>query len=137
MAKRTFILKFPKKLVDQPITYQLVKNYSLKINILQAHVTPEEEGQLILGVEGSQKKIDQGLKYLKATNVDVQSLKQEVILDKDKCVDCSYCIPLCPTKAFQLEPKSMEVTLDKNQCIACGICVNICPYQAVELKLGN
>jgi len=136
MAKRTFILKFPKKLVDQPITYHLVKKFDLKINILQAHVTPKEEGQLILGVEGSKNKIGQGLEYLQATNVDVQSLGQEVSLDPHKCVDCGYCIPLCPPKAFQLDPNTMEVTLDKDKCIACGICVNICPYHAVEIKVG-
>ncbi len=136
MGKRTLVLKFPKKLVNQPITYKLVKNYNLKLNILQAKVTPEEEGSMVIGIEGPDKKIKEGIKYLKETGVKIQPLIQDVELDKDKCTHCTYCVTLCPTQAFIVDRKTMEVSLDKDKCIACGICVDVCPYNAIKLKLG-
>jgi len=136
MGKRTLVLKFPQKLVDKPITYKLVKDYDLKINILQAKVTPKEEGSLVLGVEGSDEKLSEGIKYLKKMGVEIQPLIQDVELDESKCTHCTYCVTLCPTQAFSVNRDTMEVSLDKDKCIACGICVKVCPYDAIELKLG-
>ncbi len=136
MGKRTLVLKFPQKLVDQPITYKLVKDYNLKINILQAKVTPKEEGTLVLRIEGPEEKIKEGIGYLEKVEVKVQLLVQDIEVNIDKCTDCTYCVPLCPVQAFSVDRKSMKINLDKEECIACGICVDICPYEAVELKLG-
>ncbi len=43
VAKR-IVLHFPKRLVDRPIVYHLIKDYNLEFNILKAQATPEEEG---------------------------------------------------------------------------------------------
>lgn len=136
MGKRTLVLKFPQQLVDKPITYKLVKDYDLKINILKAKVTPKEEGSLVLGIEGPEDNIKEGIKYLKKAGVHIQPLIQDVELDENKCIHCTYCVTLCPTQAFSVNRETMEVNLNKDKCIACGICVDACPYKAVELKLG-
>ena len=52
MAKRTLVLRFPPHLINEPITYRLVKDYDLAINILSARVKPQEEGNVVVGVEG-------------------------------------------------------------------------------------
>jgi ABC-type methionine transport system ATPase subunit len=48
MASAKVILRFPKEVVDKPITSTVVKKYSLDFNILKAYITPEEEGLLVL-----------------------------------------------------------------------------------------
>jgi ABC-type methionine transport system ATPase subunit len=45
---KKIVLRFPKRLVDRPIVYRLVKDFDLEFNILKASVTPEQEGLLVL-----------------------------------------------------------------------------------------
>jgi len=113
-----------------------VKDYDLAINILSARVKPQEEGNVVVGVEGEKSNIEEGLKYLKRLGIRIQPLVQDIVWNHQKCTHCTLCIPLCPTKAFILDKQSMEVSFDKEKCIACGLCVKICPYQALELLLG-
>ncbi|MEE9366326.1 MAG: NIL domain-containing protein, partial [Dehalococcoidales bacterium] len=49
VSKRV-VLHFPRRLVEQPVVYRLVKDYNLEFNILRASITaePEEEGLLVL-----------------------------------------------------------------------------------------
>ena len=65
MAPHRIVLKFPHSLLDQPIVYRLVKDYDLELNILKAHVTPEEEGLLVLELKGTKANYDKGSAYLK------------------------------------------------------------------------
>ena len=44
MISKRIVLHFPKRLVDEPIVYNLIKEHDLKFNILKASITPEEEG---------------------------------------------------------------------------------------------
>ncbi|MBC8436540.1 MAG: (Fe-S)-binding protein, partial [Candidatus Omnitrophica bacterium] len=39
MTSQKIVLHFPRRMVDQPIVYKLVKDFDLKFNILKAHVT--------------------------------------------------------------------------------------------------
>ena len=38
------VLHFPKRMVDEPILFRLIKDYNLEFNILKASITPEAEG---------------------------------------------------------------------------------------------
>jgi len=136
MVKRTLVLRFPPHLVNEAITYRLVKDYGLAINILSARVKPQEEGNVVIGVEGEKTKIEEGVDYLKRLGVKIQPLVQDILWNQEECTHCTLCIPLCPTEAFILDRKSMEVSFDKERCIACGLCVKVCPYHALELLLG-
>ena len=57
-VSRRIVLRFPKRLVDRPIVYRLVKDYDLKFNILKANFTPEEEGLMVLEITGDQEDYD-------------------------------------------------------------------------------
>ncbi len=43
ISKRV-VLQFPKRMIDEPIIYRLVKDYDLVPNILKASITPKEQG---------------------------------------------------------------------------------------------
>ena len=45
ISKR-IVLRFPKRVVERPIIYQLIKSYDLEFNILRASINPEQEGLL-------------------------------------------------------------------------------------------
>ena len=46
MIQRSAILSFPKEIVDRPVITQLVRDVGVEVNILQAHITPEEDGHM-------------------------------------------------------------------------------------------
>ena len=55
MVSKRLVLTFPHNLLDKPIVYKLVKDFDLTFNILQARVTPEEEGLLIMELVGKKE----------------------------------------------------------------------------------
>jgi ABC-type methionine transport system ATPase subunit len=55
---KKIVLRFPKRLVDRPIIYRLVKDFDLEFNILKASITPEQEGLLVLELKGKQEEYD-------------------------------------------------------------------------------
>ena len=133
VVSKRIVLHFPRRLVNRPIVYRLVKDYNLEFNILKASVTPEEEGLLVLELSGEQTEYDRGIKYLTTNGVRIQSLSQNVIRNKERCTHCGACITICPTGAFELEPLTRRVNFYNEKCLACGLCIKPCPPRAMEL----
>ncbi len=134
MKKTKVVLRFPPDLTDQPVTYNLIKEYDLMVNILRGHITPKEEGMLVLEVTGTRKQLDKGMDYLAEIGIETQKLSKDVRWSKDRCTHCTACTSLCPTHALSVERDTMSVDFDKAKCIACGMCVTVCPYDAMELQ---
>jgi len=132
ISKR-IVLRFPKRLVERPIIYQLIKSYDLEFNILKASVTPDKEGLMVLEITGDRQNYDQGIAYLTETGVEMQALSQDVTRNEDKCTSCGACLAICPTDAFEVDPVTREVTFISEHCVACGECLKACPPHAMEL----
>lgn len=135
MQKKRVVLTFPPTLVGQPLTYHLVKDYDLMINILRATVTPNEQGRLVVELTGKKKMLDDGIAYLNGLGVEVQSLAQDIKWHEDKCTHCTACIPACPTQAMSVNRETMEVSFVKERCIACELCIAVCPFKALEVLI--
>ncbi|MDD5432588.1 MAG: NIL domain-containing protein [Candidatus Omnitrophica bacterium] len=134
MVTKRIVLHFPRRLVDQPIVYKLVKEYDLRFNILKASVTPQEEGLMVLELSGKKESFEEAMKYLASCGVNVQPLSQDVIRNEDKCTNCGVCVPICPVSALVVDPKTRKVVFDNKKCIACELCVKICPPRAMEVR---
>ena len=131
--KKKLALTFPRRLVSEPITYRLIKDYDLVINIIKAKITPYEEGRLDLEVIGRKDSIDKGIEYLTNSGVEVKPLIQEIKWNPDRCNHCTVCVPLCPVSAFEVDEREKTVSFNDEKCIACGVCVQACPYRAIEI----
>ena len=134
MATRRVVLHFPRTLVDQPIVYRLVKTYDLSFNILKAHVTPQEEGLLVMALSGDEKALESGLKYLEDLGLRVQPLELDVVRDEQKCTHCGACIVICPAGALTMDRCTWMVGFDSDKCIACELCVPRCPPRAMAVR---
>ncbi|MFH0910218.1 MAG: 4Fe-4S binding protein [Planctomycetota bacterium] len=135
MPKVTMVFTFPSAFVEQPLAYRLIKEYDLMLNILHAHIRPNEEGRLILEISGSQKSIDRGLKLVRSTGVTVQPLSKFIGWDKERCSHCTACVGQCPTHALSVDRATMQISFDPDICIACGLCKNVCPMSAMRIDV--
>jgi ferredoxin len=133
MISRRIVLKFPHRLVDQPIVYRMVKDFNLRFNILKAYVTPKEEGLVVLELSGEDDDFEEAIKYAKSIGVTVQPLSKDIKRDEAKCTHCGACVPICPTQALVIDPATRKVLFYNDKCIACELCIKACPPRAMEL----
>ncbi len=134
MAKRRVVLTFPQELTERPITYHLVKDYDLAINILKAKITPGEEGKLVLELSnGSPEKIDEGLDFLEKQGVIVQPLSKEIVLEEEECIHCGACTAVCTSGALRLDPQTARLVFDREKCIVCELCVPACTMRVIKV----
>ncbi len=133
MAQMKLVLHFPPKLIEQPITYQLIKKHDLMVNILGARITPKEQGRLVVEISGRKKNLDAALRFLKELGVGVEPLARDVTWHEDRCIECTACVSICPTGALSVSRPDMHVSFNHDKCIACELCVPVCAYKAVEI----
>jgi len=133
MATKRLVFNFPPHLIDQPITYQLITEHNLKVNILRARITPREWGRLVVEISGGKKNLDAGLQSARDLGVDIKPLAQDVQWDEEKCIQCTACSSICPTGALAVARREMRVLFDEDKCIACELCIPACPYEAMQI----
>lgn len=134
MTTKIYILHFPKETSNEPIIYQLVKQYDVEFNILKADILPQREGVMILELKGPREKVKNGLNYLKSFGVKAERLAAAIKRDADKCFQCGACTGICPVGALYIKRPSMEVIFDADKCTGCSLCVPICPVRAMEVS---
>lgn len=132
MASSRYMLYFNPDLVNEPITYRMVKDFDLMINILRAEID-DTGGRLIIAFEGSPSQIKSAIKYLTDNRVEIKELNEYVRKDGERCTDCGMCISVCPVSAFILDRSTWKVVFHSEKCIACGMCVDACPPGAMKL----
>ena len=130
---RRIVLRFPRRLVEQPIIYHLVKDYDLMFNILKASVTPEEEGLLVMELSGGGEEYERGIHYLTEVGVQVQPLSQDIVWNEARCTHCGACVVICPSGALAMDPSTRRMNFYHDKCIACELCIKTCPPRAIEV----
>jgi len=134
MAARKIVLIFPKEKIAKPIVVQLVKEFNLSFNIMKASITPDQEGHMVLELDGGAADIERGVKFLKEQGLKVEPLSKDIRVNWDKCVQCGACVSICPTGSLYIKDRqTMEVAFDADKCIACELCIRPCPPRAIEV----
>ena len=137
MYSKTLSLRFPKKVVNEPIAVNLVKEFDLSFNILKATIYPRKEGLMVMELSGHRKNFQKGVKYLKSLGIKVKSIGHDIRRDEEKCYQCGACTAVCPTGALYIMRPEMEVVFDKESCSACELCVAACPAGAMEVRFDR
>lgn len=137
MIKRKYLLIFPEETVEKPITYHLIHDYNLMINILKASVTPGKEGHLVIEVHGDKKALTKAKLYLKEIGVSIKPVIEGIRWLKERCVHCTACLPGCPSQCFVVDRKTMLISFKREKCIVCKHCLSACAYGAIEILETN
>ncbi|HHV62912.1 MAG TPA: 4Fe-4S binding protein [Firmicutes bacterium] len=134
MAKKRIVLTFPPSLVEKPLTYRLVKDFDLAINILHARIVPRESGRLVIELSNSsEENIDAGIRYLEEQGVNVEPLSKEIRWDEKECINCGACTAVCHSDALRMNPETWKLEFDKDKCIVCEMCVPACPLRIISV----
>ena len=134
-VNKKVILRFSPELVEQPIVYQLVKEFDLIPNIIRAQISPENKGFLLLSLSGAEADYRRALLYLEQQGLQVQSLVEQVSWDEERCTQCGLCSGVCPSGALYLERPSLKVRFEGEKCVVCNMCIEACPAHAMRLDV--
>ncbi len=134
MKQMKLVFIFPENIVEEPVTYNLISEYGVRVNILRASIDPGKQGRMVVELSGEEIQISQGLNYLENVGVRVTPLGQNIQRLEDRCTSCTSCIPHCPTQALDVDRESWNVTFDPEKCIVCFSCLETCIYNAMSVK---
>jgi ABC-type methionine transport system ATPase subunit len=77
-ARGKFYLTYPKKLVKEPLIYNMSRKFSLVFNVRSASVS-EEIGIIALELDGAQDDIDAAVAWFREQGVTVEPIEKNVI----------------------------------------------------------
>jgi len=132
VVRKMIVLNFPPRLINEPVTYKLIKDFDLQVNILRATVRPRERGRMVVELRGEKENVERGIEFLEECGVQVDALVQQMRHYPERCIHCSACTAHCPTGALSVDMATREVSFDPGKCILCESCIPACSYQAIE-----
>lgn len=133
MITKNIFLGFNADIVDEPIIYQLTKDFQLIPNVVKASVSPDKQGYVVLSVTGQKEDMQRAMDYLLGLGLQVNLLTERVSWDEDNCTQCGACTAVCPSQALSIQRPEMTVSFDGEKCVVCQMCILACPVKAVHL----
>jgi molybdopterin converting factor small subunit len=79
LDRKRVTLVFPQNLIQEPVVFTMAKKFDIMPNIRRARVT-ESVGEMTLELEGEDKNLDKGIKYLESRGVKVEPVTGESAL---------------------------------------------------------
>jgi len=134
MPKKRFVLLFPPESIEKPLTYHLVKDFDLQVNILRATINPGKAGELLLEVEAGTEAIEKGLEYLKGHRVHIKPIVKKIRWTEEDCIHCGVCTAVCASGALSISRQTWKLEFDPEHCIACEFCVKACPLRLMAVS---
>lgn len=137
MKKIKVTMYFPANIITMPVTYHLIKDYNLMVNILSADVSLNKVGKLIADIEGEEKDIEAGLEFVKKAGGEYEIFSKSIIWQEESCVHCGACTAVCPSGALQMDKTDWRLTFNREKCLMCELCVKACPLRVMCIKNGG
>lgn len=124
------LLKFSEKLVEQPITAQVILEHGIPVNIISGHID-SQGGEILAEIPST--RFEKVVNAFREKGVTV-TIPELIEVDSEKCIACGACISICPVNTMAFA-EDFSVVFNKEKCIGstCGTCVEACPVRAIKL----
>lgn len=66
-------------------------------------------------------------------SIDFLYPEYEVIVDKDKCIECKICEKQCSNGVHYFNEKINKMACNDSKCVNCQRCVSFCPTKALKI----
>ena len=136
MTKKV-ILTFPIDATDRPLTYDLIRTYNIKVNILKAEIQPGKTGSLLIEMDADALKIEQAIACLNDNGVTVSPVSSKISYDESRCINCGSCASACFSHALTIEAPDWKLQFNPEKCIACKLCLKACPLKLFKIEFSN
>jgi ABC-type methionine transport system ATPase subunit len=77
MVTKRLKLTFPQELIKEPVIFTMAKKFDVMPNIRRAKIS-DSVGEVLLEFEGAEKKLEEGIAYLKERGVKVEAVEDDV-----------------------------------------------------------
>jgi ferredoxin len=131
--KKRFVLRFSPEIVNKPLVSDLIRDYGISVNILNADITSGRNGMLVVEFEGTEDAIDKSVAYLENSGVGCSAHVKELQFDRDACIACGSCTAVCFSGALTMDEHTWELRYDPDACVVCGLCVEACPLRLFKI----
>jgi ABC-type methionine transport system ATPase subunit len=74
MTTKRVKLIFPKELIKEPLIFTMAKKFDVMPNIRRARIS-DAVGEVVLEFEGTEKKLEEGIAYLRERGVKVEAIE--------------------------------------------------------------
>ena len=135
--KRKVVLTFPVDSTDRTLTYDLVKKFDIRINILKAEIQAGKEGNLLVELEADPISLEQGVAYLQSFDVAVNPVSSKISYDKARCINCGCCTSACFSHALTIGKPDWELNFNPEKCIGCKLCLKACPLKLFKIEFAE
>lgn len=137
MKTRRYILTFPPRTIEEPLTYHIIKQYDVMINIINARITAGEEGHLVIGMTGLKENIEKSIEYLRSKDIKCVSIKRHLKYKQDLCIHCGACTAVCFSGALTIVKPQWELQFDSEKCTICELCLKSCPLGLFKIDFDE
>ncbi len=134
---KKLVLSFPVDATDRSLTYDLVKRYDIRINILKAEIEAGKSGKLLVELEAEEEQLEKGITYLEENSVTVSPLASKISYDKSRCINCGNCASACFSHALTIGAPGWELQFNPEKCIVCKLCLKSCPLKLFRIEFAE
>lgn len=134
---KKLVLSFPVDATDRSLTYDLVKLYDIRINILKAEIEAGKSGKLLVELEADEVRLEQGIAYLADNGVTVSPLASKISYDENRCINCGNCASACFSHALTIGAPDWKLKFNPEKCIVCKLCLKSCPLKLFRIEFSE
>lgn len=123
------ILKFPQKIMQDPLLADVVLETGVRINIDRALVDASV-GEIVIDVPD--ERVEEVAAAFRKRGTEVRELDKPIVFDETECVQCGACVSVCPVEVFTYN-KDRTISIDLTRCVLCKTCMEMCPHGALKI----
>jgi L-aspartate semialdehyde sulfurtransferase ferredoxin len=122
------VLKFPQKIMQDPLLADVVLETGVRINIDRALVDGSI-GEIVIDVPD--ERVEEVAEAFRRRGTEVREMDTPVLFDEAECVQCGACVSVCPVEVFKYN-KDKTISIDLQRCVLCKTCMTMCPHGALK-----